>query len=505
MQGKAINSEQVRVYMQTRKDGKRQVTSAAKAGVSERTGRRIETGELQPGSKRKRDWRTRVDPFAAAWDSEVIPLLQKNHKLTPITLFEKLQKDHPGEYQDSKLRTFQRRVSAWKALYGPDQEVMFRQEQVVGRMGLSDFTKLKEVTITIQGQPFVHLLYHFRLAFSGWCSVKIVHGGESYTALAEGLQDALWRLGAVPHEHRSDSLSAAYRNLNKDAVEDSTRRYHQLCRHYSMEPTRNNRGKGHENGAIESPHGHLKKRIKQALLLRDSNDFSSEGSYARFLAEVVSDINSRKQDKIDHEHQYLQPLPLQRTADYTEAVVPVSTTSTIQIKRILYTVPSRLIGEKLRVHVYDSRLECYLGSTCTVTLPRAFVSDNNHRGRQVDYRHVIGSLEKKPQAFRYSQLRDDLLPDETYKEVWNWLDQEMEARKACKTMVGILALAHRADCEQQLGEYLQEMMAGSTLPRLLDLQHKFDTREPSVPDIQVKQPPVSDYDSLLNCCLQGVH
>ncbi len=505
MSGKAINSEQVRVYMQTRQDGKKQVTAAAKAGISERSGRRIEKDDLQPGSKRKRYWRTRVDPFSDVWDSDVLPLLKKNHKLTPITLFEKLQKDHPGEYQDSKLRTFQRRVSEWKALYGPDQEVMFRQEQVVGRMGLSDFTQLKKVTITIQGQPFRHLLYHFRLAFSGWCSVKIVHGGESYTALAEGLQDALWRLGGIPREHRSDSLSAAYRNLNKDAAEDITRRYKQLCRHYGMEPTRNNRGKGHENGAIESPHGHLKKRIKQALLLRDSNDFSSEAAYVQFLDEVVSEINSRKQDKIEQERQHLQPLPLCRTADYTETVVPVSTTSTIQIKRILYTVPSRLIGKRLRIHIYDSRLEGYLGSTLTVTLPRVFVSANNHRGRQVDYRHVISSLAKKPQAFRYSQIRDDLLPDETYKAVWSWLDKEMEARKACKTMVGILSLAYRADCERQLGEYLQELMAGSTLPSLIELQNKFESRDQSIPEIQVNQPPASEYDSLLNCCLQGVH
>jgi len=129
--GKAINSEQVRVYMQTRKYGKKQVTAAAKAGISERSGSRIEKGNLQPGNKRKRYWRTRVDPFADVWDSEILPLLEKNHKLTPITLFEKLQKDHPGKYQDSKLRTFQRRVSKWKALHGPDKEVMFRQEQVV--------------------------------------------------------------------------------------------------------------------------------------------------------------------------------------------------------------------------------------------------------------------------------------------------------------------------------------------------------------------------------------
>ncbi len=505
MSGKAINSEQVRVYMQTRKDGKKQVTAAAKAGMSERSGRRIEKGELQPGGKQKRYWRTRVDPFVDVWDSEVVPLLRKNHELIPITLFEKLQKDHPGEYQDSKLRTFQRRVSRWKALYGPDKEVMFRQEQVVGRMGLSDFTKLKKVTITIQGQAFSHLLYHFRLAFSGWCSVKVVHGGESYSALAEGLQDALWRLGGVPQEHRSDSLSAAYRNLSKDAAEDTTRRYQQFCQHYGMEPTRNNRGKGHENGAVESPHGHLKRRIKQALLLRGSSDFPSEAAYVEFLAAIVSEINSRKQDKIEQERQHLQPLPLQRTADYTEAVVPVSTTSTIQVKRILYTVPSRLIGERLRVHIYDSRLECYLGCTLTVTLFRIFASNNNHRGRQVDYRHVIRSLEKKPQAFRYSQIRDDLLPDETYKTVWGWLDKEMEARKACKTMVGILALAHRADCERQLGEYLQEMMTDATLPSLLELQRKFDSTKQSIPETQVIQPPVSDYDILLNCCLQGVH
>jgi hypothetical protein len=503
--GKPINSEQVKIYMETRTKGKTQVTAAGKAGMSERSGRRAERGELQPGRKCKRHWRTRPDPFADVWESEIVTQLRKNSQLTPITLFENLQKEHPGEYQDSKLRTFQRRVSKWKALYGPDKEVMFRQKQVAGRMGISDFTKLKKVTITIQGQSFTHLLYHFRLAFSGWCSVKVVHGGESYTALAEGLQDALWRLGGIPHEHRSDSLSAAYRNLNKDAAEDATKRYQQLCRHYSMEPTRNNRGKGHENGAIESPHGHLKKRIHQALLLRDSCDFSTVAAYEDFLAEIVRDINSRKRDKIEEERQHLQPLPLQRTADYTEKVVPVSTSSTIRVKRVLYTVPSRLIGERLRVHIYDKRLDVYLGTTLTVTLTRAFASDNNHRGRQVDYRHVIASLERKPQAFRYSQLRDDLLPDETYKAVWVWLDSEMESRKACKTMVGILALAHRADCEKQLGEYLQLMISTQSLPSLHKLRQKFEHREQTVPVIHVKQPPVSSYDALLITSSQEVH
>jgi hypothetical protein len=56
-------------------------------------------------------------------------------------------------------------------------------------------------------------------------------------ALAEGLQNALWALGGVPEQHRSDSLSAA-RNLDREAQEDLTRRYEELCAHYGMTPSR---------------------------------------------------------------------------------------------------------------------------------------------------------------------------------------------------------------------------------------------------------------------------
>lgn len=505
MSGKPINSKQVRLYMEIRKTGKTQVTAAAKSGMSERSGRRIEKKKLQAKGGQKRDWRTRKDPFAEVWEKEIVPLLKKTPRLTPITLFEKLQKAHPGQYPDSKLRTFQRRVSKWKALHGSDREVMFPQVQVAGRMGLSDFTKIKKVTITIQGKPFPHLLYHFRLAFSGWCSVKVIQGGESYTALAEGLQNALWRLGGVPWEHRSDSLSAAYRNLSKAAAEDITQRYKQFCLHYGMKATRNNRGEGHENGAIESPHGHLKKRLKQALLLRDSYDFDSVPAYEKFVDNIVCDINAQKQDKLEEERQYLNPLPLHCSSDYTEEVVRVTTSSTINVKRVLYTVPSRLIGESLRVHIYDNRLEVYLGATHTVTLPRAFTSDNNHRGRQIDYRHVIASLERKPQAFRYCRYRDDLLPDEVYKAVWQKLDKEMEPRKACKTIVGILALAHRADCEEQLGATLQKIISQQKLPSLLELQNKFEKRETTIPAVSVTQPPSASYDVLLPTMSQEVH
>ena len=135
------------------------------------------------------------------------------------------------------------------------RDVIFRQEYPPGRMGLSDFTDMGGLGITIAGEPFDHRLYHFRLPFSGFEHAHVVLGGESFVALAEGLQNALWALGGVPEQHRSDSLSAAFRNLDRDAQEDLTRRYEELCAHYGMTPSRNNPGVAHENGSIESSHG----------------------------------------------------------------------------------------------------------------------------------------------------------------------------------------------------------------------------------------------------------
>src|ERR1700720_2366017 len=141
-----------------------------------------------------------------------------------------------------------------RALNGAEQDVIFRQEHPPGRVGLSDFTDMGDHGVSIAGVPLDHRLYHFRLAFSGWEHAHVVLGGESFVALAEGLQNALWALGRAPLQHRSDSLSAAFRNLDVDTRQDQTRRYEALCAHYRMEPTRNNRGLAHENGSIESPH-----------------------------------------------------------------------------------------------------------------------------------------------------------------------------------------------------------------------------------------------------------
>lgn len=484
--------------MSTKSKGHNQQVASAKAGISERSGRRIEKGEISQDGKTIRHWRTRKDPFKNVWESEIVPMLEQNFKLQPLTLFEYFAKKYPEDFQNSKLRTFQRRVKKWKSLNGSGKEVMFLQKKIPGRMGLSDFTKLKKVTVTINGKPLKHLLYHFRLIYSGWCHVKVILGGESFTALSEGLQDAFWRLGGVPIEHRTDSLAAAFKNISKDAKEDVTRRYKELFSHYDLIPTRNNRGKGHENGGVESPHGHLKNRMKQALLLRDSVDFESVTAYQQWIDIIVKGINTRNADKVAEERKHLKELPLQRTVEYTEKVVGVTTTSTILVKRVIYTVPSRLIGEKLRLHIYHDRIEAYLGTTYVITLPRHFAANNNRRARCVDYRHVISSLERKPQAFRYSQLRDELLPSDTYRYIWEQLDQNLDPRAACKAIVGILSLANKTDRETELGDYIFGKMANNCIPKLHELQKKFNKNKGVIPEIDVLIVSGKDYNIFLS-------
>jgi transposase InsO family protein len=501
MSGKRITTQQVRLYMSDRKQGQTQSQASAKAGICERSGRRIEEGRIGVLERQERRWRTRKDPFAEVWDREIVPLLDKQPALDATTLFEDLQDRHQGKFGNGKKRTFQRRVKAWKALHGADKEVMFRQAQEPGRQGLSDFTELKDVAVTIAGEPLAHRLYHFRLAYSGWSHVTVVLGGESFSALAEGLQEALWRLGGAPLEHRTDSLSAAYKNLSVEAKEDLTERYEGLCAHYGMAATRNNRGVSHENGAVESPHGHLKRRIAQALLLRGSSDFASIEDYRQWLDALLGRFNRRCAEALAVEREQLQALPKRRTTDYSEQVVPVTTSGTIAVKRVLYSVPTRLIGERLRLHIFDNRIEAFVGATRALTLPRVYAV-NHERARCIDYRHLIGALARKPQAFRYSQLREDLLPNATYRAIWQHLDSHLEARAACKRIVGILALAARADCEQALGAYLLERIAAADIPSLHALEQRFEpgrnasaTRD--LDALHRAQHPLSLYDSLL--------
>jgi hypothetical protein len=248
----------MRLFMSLRRTHSPAV-AGAKAGFSTSAAYRFEKDPRLPSQKRPPRERRRADPFTGIWEDEVLPMLKAAPGLRPIAIFEELCRRHP-ELGSGTRRTLERRIRAWRAVNGPDREVIFRQEHPPGRMGLSDFTEVVDLGITIAGQSLDCRLYHFRLPFSGFEHAHVVLGGESFVALAEGLQNALWSLGGVPEQHRSDSLSAAFRNLGADAKEELTTRYEAFCGHYGMTPTRNNPGVSHENGSIESAHGISKER-----------------------------------------------------------------------------------------------------------------------------------------------------------------------------------------------------------------------------------------------------
>ncbi|MDT4289577.1 IS21 family transposase [Methylomonas sp. MO1] len=493
MPGKRITRHQESLYMSKRQRGQSQQTAAAQAAISERSGRRIEKGERVsiPG---ERHWRTREDPLESIWQKELVPLLEKESQLTGLTLWEYLEDEHAGQFPFSVLRTLQRRVKHWKATQGPEKVVIFRQSVPAGQQGLSDFSH-PNTTITLQGKVFTHLLYQFRFAYSGWRYVQIVLGGESYSALADGLQSALMLAGGSPLEHRTDSLSAAFNNHRDEQT--LTQSYEALCTHYRLRATRNNCGVSHENGAIECAHGSFKHRLDQALKLRGSSDFADIKAYQAFLDHVSERLNRRCQARFREEQLALQPLPGGRFMDYSELSLKVTRSSTVEIKRVLYTVPSRLIGEHVRVHVYHDRLVMFVGQALTATLPRIYPKAGQERARRIDYRHLIHSLSAKPQAFRFLQFRDDLLPTDIYRQLWLHSDRQLDAREACKWMVGVLRIAMDHDCEERLGhELLTTIEQHQPLPSLKALQERYLGQHP-VPSIPARQHDLGSYDHLL--------
>ena len=470
--------------------------AAAKAGFSTATGYRIENDPRLPSRKKAPRGRRRPDPLEGIWEREIVPMLEATPDLRPVGIFEEVLRRHP-ELAPGVRRTLERRILQWRALNGPERDVIFRQEQVPGRLGLSDFTDMGELGITVAGEPLEHRLYHFRLAYSGFEHAHVILGGESFVALAEGLQNALWALGGVPQQHRTDSLSAAFRNLTREAREDLTQRYEALAAHYGMEPTRNNLGVAHENGSIESAHGHLKRAVADALLLRGSRDFADLAAYRRFIDETVGRRNARNGKRIEAERAALNKLPERRTADYEEAIVQVTSSGGFDLRRVFYTVPSRLIGHRLRVRIYDDRLECFLGGSPILTLRRGLPPQaSRKRGHVVDYRHVIHALRQKPMALLNLVYREQLFPRQAYARAFEALLAKEGEKRACRVTVELLALAHDRACEAELAEAIEAVLDAGELPDPAPLRDRFKPDAAAIPDVTVKLVPLTDYDEL---------
>ena len=494
MPGNRITDLQVIKYKELR--GKlAQEAAAAKTGISVSSARRIERRVALPSQREPRSWRTRVDPLGEAWDGEVVPLLEAAPALMAVTVLEELQRRHPGRFGDSVLRTLQRRVRAWRAQSGEEREIFFAQEHPPGRLGLSDFTVADELGISIAGVAFPHRLYQFSFAHSGWRHARVVRGGESFQGLTSGLQEALWMAGGVPEEHRTDSLSAAFNNLAEQ--EELTRRYQELCRHYAMRASRNNPGESHENGAIESRQGSLKRTLEQTLLLRGSREFADLASYEQFLAQTVRRLNARCERAWEVERARLRPLPERRTVDFEEIDARVSKFGVFSAKSALYSVPSRLAGHRLKVRLYSVHLEAWLGGVKVFECERLYGTPSNRHPKRIDWRHMLPSLKRKPGAFARWVLREAMFPRSEYARAWQRMRERLEERAACRLMVDLLDLAEQANAVAELAEVLADLHKCDTLPDIEALRSRFAPRPTRMPSVQVVLPAAAVYDELL--------
>jgi len=366
---------QVRMLMKLINQEKNLESAAAKAGMSEKTARKYRRlGRLPSQCKPIHDWRTRPNPFAEDdwhWVEEV---LENNNGVEAKTLFEALQREHLGKYQDAQLRTFQRRVKQWRALHGPGNEVFFPQLYKPGDWCESDFTRMKALGITINGVPFDHMVYHFVLCWSNWESGTICFT-ESYESLSAGLQNALWKLGGVPKYHRTDNLTSAVNPVGSPEV--FTDKYIAIANHYGFGSRRIQPGCPHENGDIEQRHNRLKTAIDQALMLRGSRDFASLEQYERFLEKMFDQLNAGRRERLREELKVMRPLPRKRHQDFTEVRCRVSPFSTVHVLKNSYSLHSRLIGEQVKVRVYADHIEAWYAQRRIEVLPR-MRGENSH-------------------------------------------------------------------------------------------------------------------------------
>jgi transcriptional regulator with XRE-family HTH domain len=426
---------EVRRYMKERSKGRTQEQAAARAGMSIGTARKYERAARVPSQlTQPRTYRTHPNPFTEAWPW-VVEQLERDPALQAKTLFGLLVERAPGRYQPVQLRTFQRHVAAWRLEHGPDKEVIFPQVHRPGVAAQSDFTHMGDLRVGLGGLPFPHLLFHLVFAYSNVEAVQVCFA-ESFEALVEGLEGALWALGGVPCQHRTDHLGAAIRPLDADGQAQARERYAAVMHHYGMEPTTNNLGVAHENGDVEQAHHRFKEALDQALRARGSRDFPDRAAYARFLTELVRRRNATRAARWAEELAALRPLPATALAPCREVQVRVGRFSTIQVLGNTYSVPARLIGATVLVRARSETLELYRGTARLLTVPRLL-----GRGHQrIDYRHLIWSLVRKPGAFANYRYRDELFPTVTFRRAYDALATARPAR-ADREYVRVLHLA----------------------------------------------------------------
>lgn len=485
-----VTDQQVRRLKMLIKKVKTKAIAAAKAGMDEKTARKyIKSDKLPSEMKAEHTWRTRKDPFEESW-TEITKMLEINSGLEAKTIFKELQRKYPGKWSDGKLRTLQRKIKIWRATFGPAKEIFFPQKHYPGKLGAFDFTHMGELNITIQKKRFDHLISHFVLTYSNWETGRISFT-ESYESLSEGLQYSFWELGGVPEELRTDSLSAA---VHKECnPQEFTDRYHGLLEHYDLTGKKTQPGKANENGDIEQRHNRFKKAVDQALMLRGSREFNSREDYETFLRKVFTQLNSGRLDKLKEEVKLLKPLPRTMLDTCKALEAKVGPSSTIRVLHNTYSVPSRLIGERVKIKAYAEYIEVWYAQQKTDSFPRV----RGESKYKINYRHVIEWLVRKPGAFENYRYRDDLYPTSAFRMAHDQIKKGLPQRANAE----YLKILHMAflEGEDKTEMAIRQLLFAEQPIRAITVKEmvKSVDTEKSVPDIEVTAVNLSEYDELL--------
>jgi len=474
--------------------------AAMKAGMDRKTARKYLTAGVLPSeAAAPRDYRTRPNPFEERW-AEVEALLRETPEFEAKTLLELLQEKYPGVYDTGQLRTLQRRVRRWRAEQGPEKEVVFGQRHRPGEAAQTDFTWASSLGITIAGQLFVHMLCVLVLPYSNWQWATVCLS-ESMAALRKGVQRALFQLGRVPRYHQTDNSTAATHRIPDDRRElvDGVRRpfnadYLAMMRHFGMTPRTTEIGAKEQNGDVEAGNGAIKRRLEQALLVRGSRDFASPNDWQAFIDQVLRKANSARGPRVTEDLEAMRELNVAKLLEFVEEDVRVSDWSTVRIKHCAYSVPSRLIGEWVRVRVFDDKLEVYFADLLQLECER-LRGRNLHR---IDYRHVIWSLVRKPGAFARYVYREEMFPTVDFRRAYDAIQARHAGIQGDVEYLRILHLA-ASTMESDVAAALA-LLATSGKPITIDAVKALVTAEPTsieVPPLAPLPVDLHAYDALI--------
>ncbi len=471
-----------------------QEVAALKVGIDRKTaGKYIKANRLPSEIKKEHNWRTRKDPFEEVWPT-LGAMLECQPRLEAKTLLEWLIEQESGKepaiFHEGQLRTLQRRIRDWRALHGPDREIVFPQEIKPGRQSQSDYTSMNDLNITIAGHPFPHLLFHFMLPYSRWEYVSICFS-ESFDSLTTGYTEAVWNLGGIAPDHRTDNLSAATHTIGEKR--EFNEAWKQFLAHHDAYPSRNNPGCSNENGSVEKSHDLFKKAVDQQLMLRGSRDFNSREEYERFLKKIESRRNLGRRIRLQEELTLLLSLPSRKWNAPDTLMVTVNPISTILVYKGVYSVPSRLVGYTLTADIYQKHIELRYGRRLIQTMERL----PHDEGASINYRHIIGRLLRKPGAFAHYQYRECLFPRLIFRKAYDALVAESPSHghKHYLQILHLAAIGNENEVACAL-EMLDEAREAPLPDRVKDL---LDVPRLTVPPVQITEPNLALYDGLLSC------